>query len=88
MDVNSIKHVFFIKVSFITCIKIEPMKFPLDHFEAELQMQVKKSHVKITYYRFKFLSVFSKIMNTGHSDFNMARLRVQYLKKKKKATHY
>lgn len=37
---------------------------------------------EITSYRFKFLSVLSKIVNTGHSDFNMARLRVQYLKTK------
>lgn len=37
---------------------------------------------KITNYRFKFLSVLSKIVNTGHSDFNMARLRVQDLKRK------
>lgn len=41
---------------------------------------------EITNYRFKFISVLSKIMNTGHSNFNMARLRVQHLKKRKRYT--
>lgn len=43
---------------------------------------------KITNYLFKFLSVLLKIVNTGHSDINMARLRVQYLRKRIVIKHF
>lgn len=83
LDLNPIKQ-FFKGFIFITCIKSQPVKFPPDHFY-RLRCKCKSRHhfmFKITNYRFKFLSVLSKIVNTGHSDFHMTRLRMQYLKRK------